>query len=127
MMEQKFIILERGKNIYHKKLYDNELLSSIVEIFLDGCSLWEYIRTRLHTPGSRGVTGNGVEVIFEGTQVIIGPIWFEGLQDPEEYAVAIDRDVLLRLIDRWEEVIKDRPEFITFTIEDDGEISVVGS
>jgi len=126
-MQRRSLKITLVDGLYFKGMQGDDYLSMIIEIFLDGFSLWEYIRTRLHTPGSRGVTGNGVEVIFEGTQVIIGPIWFEGLDDPEEYAVTVDRDVLLRLMDRWKEVLKDKPEFITFTLEDDGEISVVGS
>lgn len=126
-MKEKNVVLERFEDIYLKKIYQNTYLSSIVDIFLDSSSFWKNVCTRLHTSGSRGAMGNGIEITFEGREVIIEPIWYEGLEDTSDCAVSVDRDVLLRLMDRWKEVIKDRPEFITFTLEDDGEISVVGS
>jgi len=123
-MNIKFITLKRINNLYVKDLCNDEYLELLSDIFLDRSDLEKTIKKRLFISGSSGAGGNRTDVTFEGNVVIIAPMWEENGQD---YSISVDRDVLLRLIDRWEQVIKDTPEFITLTLEGDGEISVVGS
>jgi len=126
MVEKNTVLIKYADGVYYKKKWTSEYLSFLSEIFLDGSSLERDIRERLLTPNSKGITGNATVVVFEGQKVIINPAYFED-ECPEDEIIEIDRNVLLRLIDRWLEVIKSRPTFIILTLEDDGEISVTGS
>ena len=125
MSKKKMVLIEYSEGLYYKEKYTSKYLSLLSEIFLD-CSFEKSILKRLLTPNSKGITGNATVVVFEGEKVIINPAYFED-ECPEDEIIDIDRNFLLRLINRWLEVIKSRPTFITLTLEDDGEISVTGS
>lgn len=67
-------------------------------IFDEGSGWFEGVRKDLLDPNSRGVTGNRSDVTIKGDVVTIQPLYSE---NPEDWAIEIDRHVLLELIEKW--------------------------
>jgi len=98
--------------------YLNELSNHI----FDESKGWvQSVKRTLLDPQRHGILGNKSEVHkIDNTIQIMSQFG----DNPEEYAIEIDRDVLLKLIDKWQELYdKDSPE-IYFIRHEDGTIEV---
>lgn len=116
-----------GKLIFSHGSYDLDFcndtyLDKIAEIFDDGSSWTNWVKEELLNPESEGITGNKADVTIENNKVIIQPLFGD---NPEEYAIEIDRNLLLNLIDQWQQLVnKDVPE-IYIVRHENGSIEIV--
>ena len=123
----KYYKLEKCDGFYWPLSYNDEYLSMLVAIFTDGGSLDMVVKRELLNPEGRGATGNLTDVTIKGNTVIIQPAMFDVTDEPEEYAIEIDRDVLLDLINQWEDLKKKKAKEITFYRDEHNKITVEGA
>ena len=97
----------------------------MADVFNEGSSWTNGVQRNLLDPASGGITGNQIEVLIEQNKIIIQP-QFEFADDPDEYAIEIDRNVLLQLINEWQELVAKKCQEITFTRHKDGSITLAG-
>lgn len=109
---------------YRKQRYQDEYLGMLSYIFDDGSYWVEAVRQELLDSEGRGLFGNKSRVKIKGDIVTIQPLYAEC---PEDYAIQIDRNVLLRLINEWNELTEKRTKEIVFTRHDDGSITISGN
>lgn len=109
---------------YRKQQHKAQYLGMLSYIFDDGSYWVEAVKQELLKSNSPGVTGNKTDVTFKGDEIKIEPLYAEC---PEDYAIKIDRNVLLRLIDEWQDLTKKRTKEIVFTRHEDGTVTISGS
>jgi len=102
---------------------NDKYLIRLMHIFDDSATWTRLIREELLNQSSGGITGNKSEVIIEGNIVTIEP---QFVDNPEDYAIKIDRAALLQIIVEWEKLIDRNCQQITFTRYEDGTISIFG-
>ena len=115
------LIFQYQDGYYYKVQYQDQYLGMLSYIFDDGSYWVEAVKQELLKSNSPGVTGNKTDVTFKGDEIKIEPLYAEC---PEDYAIKIDRNVLLRLIDEWQELTKKRTKEIVFTRHGDGTITI---
>lgn len=108
---------------YMKQRYKDEYLGMLSYIFEDGSGWFEGVKRNLLNPNSKGVTGNRSDVTIKGDVVTIQPLYGD---DAEDYAIQINRHVLLELIDKWKMLYEKEANEIVFTRHDDGTITISG-
>lgn len=102
----------------------DQYLEMLSGIFDEGRGWLESVKERLFIPSSRGIVGNKDEVIIDGDKITIQPQFTD---TPEEWAIEIDKKVLLDLINKWQELVQKDAREITFTRHEDGSITITGA
>lgn len=102
----------------------NSYLGMLSGIFDEGSSWTKAVKRHLADPDSRGITGDMIDITIKDNKVIIAA---EHVDDPEENAIEIDKQDLLDIINKWEELKAQNCQRITFTRHEDGTIAVAGS
>ncbi len=111
-MQNDFLFLKvKKKGDYFYTESNDDYLPTLFDIFEEKGSFLKRLKEELLKTLSRGYTGNRTSVDVEGEKVIISPLFVD---DPDEFAITIDRVKLLNLIDRWQEIIKLNPDEILF-------------
>lgn len=96
-------------------------LEMVCSIFDDGSYWTECTKKALLDPQSPGLFGNLVEFDIIDDVVRISPTLVD---DPEEYTIEIDRQVLLNLIEKWQELATKKVPTIYFIRYENGTIEV---
>lgn len=115
--------LKNNKGFYQESFRNDDYLSMLVDIFTDGGSFEECIQKELIKPDGKGCTGNKTDVTIKANKVIIEPLFTE---NPEKWSIEIDKDVLLTLISKWQELVQKDAQEITFTRHEDDNITIEG-
>ena len=112
------------KGSYYRSTYSyDKLIDALPLLFTDGGSGVEWIQRHLLNPESRGISGSLTEVVIKGQTVVLEPKFIDDEEEFDKLTVEIDRDVLLRLTNEWQDlVMKDAPEI--FIGRKDGELFV---
>jgi len=121
--EMSFLIFKYNDGYYEEDKSDDSYLTMLSEVFDEGSYWTNAIRHALQNPISEGATGNKTDVTIKGDKVIIEPLFAE---NPQEYAIEIDRQVLFDLINKWQELVAKKCQEITFTRHEDGSITLSG-
>lgn len=111
-------------NFYHAESCSDSYLNMLSEVFDEGANWIQSIQKELLKLDSQGITGNKTDVTIKGSKVIIEPLFTE---TPKKWTVEIDRDVLLALIAKWQELAQKNAQEITFTHHEDGNITIEGT
>ena len=69
-------------------------------------------------------SGPIANIYIKGDRAIIESRYIDDLEEP---FVEIDRLTLVHIIEKWQEITNSKPDKITMTLEDNGEISIVGT
>ena len=120
----KFVYRDRR---YRYDSHNDGYLSMLTGIFTDVSTFDEDVKKALIAPNKTRVAGNLTDMIIKENKVIIQPAILDLTDEPEEYAIEIDRDVLLDLINQWEDLKKKKAKEITFYRDDNNKITVEGA
>ena len=120
----KFVYRDRR---YRYDSHNDGYLSMLTGIFTDVSTFDEDVKKALIAPNKTRVAGNLTDMIIKENKVIIQPAILDLTDEPEEYAIEIDRDVLLDLINQWEDLKKKKAKEITFYRDDNNKITVEGT
>lgn len=123
------IVLKNIEGLYSRKekiIIGNNYLMMIISIFDEGGGWTKTVKRELLNPQSQGITGNRVEVDIQQNKVVIRDVCFDD-DDTEDNAIEIDRQVLLDLINQWQDLVQKEAQEIVFTRHDDGSITVTGT
>lgn len=124
MKIQESIVLKNYDGTYLQKeiiILNNKYLKMLISIFDEGRGWTEAVKRQLLDPQSRGIFGEGSSIDISGNKVIIEP---QFVDNPEDYAITIDRIVLLDLINQWQQLMEKKAPEIIFIRQDDGTITV---
>jgi len=100
-------------------------LKMLMRIFNEDSSWTSMIKTELMNPKSSGIYNNQTCVKIIEDTVTIKPR--HNLNDTlEDFSIEIDKNVLLDLINKWEELTANECQRITFTRHEDGTITLSG-
>lgn len=104
---------------------DDKYLNMLADVFEDGSFWLECLMKELYDPSSRGIAGNRIRVKKKENDIVyVEPLFTD---NPEEWAIEIDRQVLLDLINQWKDLLRKRPQEIIFTRHDNGTITIAGT
>lgn len=110
------------KDKYYLKMQcDDKYLDMLTDAFDDSPYWIDCLMERLLNPLSKGVTGNRIDISFRENKVLIEPLYVD---NPEDYEIEIDRNVLIGLINQWQELVKKCSPCITFIRHDNGTITI---
>jgi len=101
-------------------------LGMLIGIFDDGYCWTNVVKKHLKNPDSEGITGEMIDIIIDRDRVIIQP-QEDMVENPEELAIEIDRQQLIDIINKWDELTTQNYRRITFTRHEDGSITLSGS
>lgn len=99
----------------------NKQLNRLRDIFNDQGSDAEWIKRALFDSAGRGLFGEFTEISINGNTVTLTPTGISW-DDPENF-IEIDRDILLKLTNDWQALVKAKAPYI-FIYEKDGELFV---
>jgi len=98
-------------------------LLTLADIFKEGSGWTEVVKNNLLDQDSSGINGNASEVIIEANnKVIIQPSSY--IKNAEECAIEIDKQDLLNLINKWQELVAKECKEIIFTRHEDGSVTL---
>lgn len=97
----KYVKIKLIDNSYKRIEKNDEDLSFIYSLLTDFSTNTDWLKRRLINPTSKGATGNSIHASFVKDEVFIDPLYCD---EPEEYRVIVKRDVLLNIVDTWEEL-----------------------
>lgn len=109
---------------YLRKNTSNSYLDGIADIFDQGFGEINWLIKRLIDPTSMGVTANDIDITFEGNKVTIEPLFCD---NPEDYAVEIDRQALLDLCYKWQKLVKQKTPEIIMEQDENGVVILRGA
>lgn len=121
------LIMKRLDNMYvspHNESRKPNYLSTLSSIFNEGNSWTECVKNKLLDSNSKGISGNKTKVVIENNNVIIKPLFAE---EPEYWAIEIDRNILLKLIIEWQKLAAQGSREIAFTRNEDVIITIDGN
>jgi len=123
---QTIVLKSIACGMYRKKnsiKQDDTYLSRLINIFNESYSWTKVVVRELLDPHSTGINGNRTDVIINKDTVTIQP---QFVDDPEEYAIAINRQTLINLINQWEKLVDQECQEIAFTQHKNGSITLSG-
>jgi len=123
---ESILLIRIANGMYRQKesiIKGNNYLSMLIDVFNEDYNWTEVVKEELLDPSSRGISGNKCDIIIKSNKVIIEP---QFVDNPEDYAIDIDRDVLLSIIDTWEKLNAKQCQEITFTRHVNGTITLAG-
>ena len=122
-----YIKMERNQGSYFQRNDGNSILEALAILFDDHGSSANWFIEELLDPNSRGISGEWMRLKFKGDKVVVTPTELmyprEKPEDPEDYAIEIDRDVLLRLANEWQNLVRQKAPVI-FIVQRDDELFV---
>jgi hypothetical protein len=107
-------------NSYYSRNYSkNRLVQSCGDLFKDQGTSVHWLLEELFDSDSRGISGELTRVKIRENKVILQRSRI--IEDnPEDYAVEIDRDVLIKLATDWQNLVrKEAPEIFIFHKNDE--------
>ncbi|GAB4455103.1 MAG: hypothetical protein OHK0036_18770 [Bacteroidia bacterium] len=111
------LLKAKKRNSFFYVESNDDYLSMLFHIFNETGFFLDGFKRQLLNPLSRGYTGNETSVIIKEEKVTIRLSMI--FDNYDEYAITIDRTKLLNLIDKWQEIIKIKPDEIIFKRIDD--------
>jgi hypothetical protein len=100
-----YMLLELFGRSYHKcNDTHNNLIDMLSMVFTDHGPNGDWVLRYLLDPDSRGVVGSKTSITIEGEKVTLEPSTTM-VDNPEDYAVEIDRKVLIRLTNEWQALV----------------------
>jgi len=115
--------LECHGNYYTTKNQDL-YLSMIADIFNDGSEWTRAVKDSLLDQNSSGISGNVTDVTIENNKVIIEPSAY--ITPNSNFSIEIDKQDLLNLINKWQELVARECKEIIFTRLEDGIVTLSG-
>ncbi|HEV2601227.1 MAG TPA: hypothetical protein VGT41_02930 [Candidatus Babeliales bacterium] len=112
-----------GSGLYWGKNHTtNEYVDTLSILFNDQGSDAEWVKEALLNSTGRGMSGEYTRILVKGDKVILKPtsILYD---EPEEHIIEMDRNVLLRLTNDWQALVKAKAPEI-FIYEKDEELFV---
>ena len=109
------MLLELFGKSYHKSNdCSDELIDMLCMVFTDHGPNGDWVLRDLLDPDSRGVVGSKTNISIEGEKVTLEPSTTI-VDNPEDYAVEIDRKVLIKLTNEWQALVdQDAPNIYIY-------------
>ena len=118
-IKKNYIMMARLKKFDYRSYYRennslNPLIDRLATLFKDHGTDVKWILEELTDPQSRGITGSASRIKIRGDKVILEPSSTME-ENPEDYAIEIDRDILIRLATEWQDLVRrEVPEIFIF-------------
>lgn len=120
LIAKNYIRLEYTDGFYSRKNYSyDKHIEALETLFNDHGSGVSWIQRHLLDPDSRGIYGELTHVSKRGQTVVLEPTLTDDPEELDEYTVEIDRDVLLRLTNEWQALVRKKAPEIFIVRKDD--------
>lgn len=118
----KYLVLKYLDKSYRQTECDDEYLEMLALIFNDGNGWTNAVKDILQDPNETGIFGNMSRIRKQGISIEIS--YNFGDEFDEDY-IEIDRQVLLDLINKWQELVQKKvPEIYIIRHDDNGKIEI---
>lgn len=123
-MKEKYIKMFLAKNFYHRaNVTKDKLIARLEILFNETGPRVKWFLDELLDPQGRGLFGEQTRIKIKGDKVSLEPSRMMQTGGPEDAPIELDRDVLIRLTTKWQELVqKGVPEI--FIYQKDGEYFV---
>ena len=115
-MSKHYIRLKQNRGFWDSQEYNSYLLRVFVFIFQESSDFLNSLIGYMSDPQYTGFGGNAANVSFKNNYVKI--MWFYD-DDPDENAFVVEKDLLIKIIRAWQQLVKQAPKEITICQEGD--------